>query len=218
MSVVRPRGAHPSPKNRRNSSYAARAASLNRCVTYYGYQANSITQRDRLQKFPISYNAKSPTLYLHELVAFRPTLPLKHPECTTLLSGYTRIALPPNRLWHTAQCLSSSMTTLLFNPPGTCLPCASTLPSPSKTAASISTFSTARSRATIRSSFIVEFALRIRPRKYDSNSLTGSVGGTKSSVVLAGSRAPWRLRRSSAGGQLGWCGGGGARYNESRTW
>jgi hypothetical protein len=27
-----------------------------------------------------------------------PTLPRIHPECTTLLSGYTRIALPPKRL------------------------------------------------------------------------------------------------------------------------
>jgi hypothetical protein len=44
----------------------------------------------------------------------------------------------------------------------------------------------------------------MRPRKYDSSSLTGNVGGTRSSVVEAGSRAPCLLRRSRAGGQLGW--------------
>lgn len=147
-----------------------------------------------------------------------PTLPRIHPECTTLLSGYTRIALPPNRLWHTAQCLSSSITTRRFSPPATTLPSRPTLPSPSSTRSITAAFSTPRSLATMRSSFSTELALRIRPLKYDSSSCTGRLGGTRSSVDDAGRRAPCLLSSSSAGSQLGLFGAVGVRYKDSRTW
>lgn len=42
--------------------------------------------------------------------------------------------------------------------------------------------------------------------------------GIKSRVEAAGRREPCLERRSSAGGQSGWCGGGGVRYKESRVW
>jgi hypothetical protein len=155
------------------------------------------------------YHARSRSL------APRPMLPRMHPLCTTLLSGHTLIAACPNRLWHTAQCLSSSTTTRRFSPPGTLRPISSTFvfgpSSPSKTAASTATFSTPRSCAAIRSEFRTEFAFRMRPRKYDSRSRTGSEAGTRSSVDDAGSRAPCLLRSERAGGQLGACGGGGVR-------
>lgn len=63
----------------------------------------------------------------------------------------------------------------------------------------------------MRSSFMTVLALRMRPRKYDERSLTGSDGGTRSRVVEAGRRAPCLERRVRAGGQLGWWGGGGWR-------
>ena len=151
-------------------------------------------------------------------VVLLPTLPRMHPLCTTLLSGNTRIALPPNRLWQTAQCRSSSITTRLFNPPGTLRPYWSVLLSfPSSIAASTATFSTPRNRETMRSSLRSEFALRIRPKKYDSRSLTGRLGGIRSRVVAAGNRAQCLETSSRAGGQLGWCGGGGVRYSDRST-
>lgn len=172
------------------------------------------------------YQRKLPRIHDHyhhrqpaALDVLLPMLPLMHPLCTTLLSGNTRIALPPNLLWQTAQCLSSSITTLLFSPPGTFLPYWSVLLSaPSSIAASTATFSTPRKCDTMRSSLSRELAFRIRPKKYDSRSLTGSVGGMRSSVVAAGRRAPCLERSSRAGGQLGWFGGGGERYRDRRTW
>jgi hypothetical protein len=161
------------------------------------------------QHIPCQHAYRHPVAAPPPLV--RPTLPRMHPECTTLLSGYTRIALPPNRLWHTAQCLSSSMTTLRFRPPGTTLPSRPTLPSPNNTASMTDAFSTPRSFATMRSSFKTELALRMRPRKYDSRSLTGRLVGTRSSVEEAGRRAPCLLKSSRAGGQLGLLGGDGVR-------
>jgi len=37
-------------------------------------------------------------------------------------------------------------------------------------------------------------------------------------VETAGKRDPCLERRSSAGAQFGWCGGGGVRYRESSAW
>lgn len=64
---------------------------------------------------------------------------------------------------------------------------------------------------TIRASFTIEFAARMRPRKYEFNSATGRVLGMRFSVEAAGSLEPCLESRSKAGGQFGWFGGGGVR-------
>ena len=111
------------------------------------------------------------------------------------------MTLPPRRLWHTPHTLSSETTTLLFLPP---LPPG--VPSPSKREACEETTSLLRSPATIRASFTIEFAARMRPWKYDSSSATGMVVGMRFSVEDAGRREPCLESRSSAGGQFGVCG------------
>jgi hypothetical protein len=55
-----------------------------------------------LHGYRIEHTNETQHVYRHPVAAppafVLPTLPRIHPECTTLLSGYTRIALPPNRL------------------------------------------------------------------------------------------------------------------------
>ncbi len=55
------------------------------------------------------------------------------------------------------------------------------------------------------------FAARMRPRKYDARSATGSVSGMSDSVEVAGKREPCLERRDNAGSRFGSCGGGGVR-------
>jgi len=57
----------------------------------------------------------------------------------------------------------------------------------------------------------MEFAARMRPRKYDSRSATGRVDGMMSSVEDAGSREPCLESSDNAAGQFCLFGGDGFR-------
>lgn len=64
----------------------------------------------------------------------------------------------------------------------------------------------------------MEFAARIRPRKYDSRSATGSVAGMMSSVEDAGRREPCLESSDRAAGQFCLFGRAGLRYKERSVW
>lgn len=136
----------------------------------------------------------------------------KQPKCITSLFGNTATTLPPSLLWQAPHTLSSWTTTLRFLPP---LP-PGTL-SPKRRPACVLTTSVFRKPVTTRDSLTMEFAARMRPRKYDSSTATGRVAGMILSVDEAGRREPCFERSESAGGQFGSCPCGGVRYSDSRV-